>query len=149
MPLLLVRHASAMRRREWSKPDRVRPLTPRGYAQADALADLLAPYGAARVLTSPYVRCVETVEPLAARLGVPVEAVDDLAEGAGAAFAHRLPDDITLVVCSHGDVLPVLFDAVAPGATIDQADFPCAKGSTWVIADDRRSARYLPPPDVS
>ena len=148
MPLLLVRHAVALRRRDWSKPDRDRPLTPKGYAQAQALVDVLSPFAVERILSSPYVRCVETVEPLAAKLGLPVETVDALAEGAGDAAA-RLAPGLTgsVVLCSHGDVVPELFDALAPDAVLDEPGFPCGKGSTWVLDDDRRRARYLPPPE--
>ena len=153
MPLLLVRHASALRRHDWSSPDFRRPLTPKGYAQAAALADQLAGYDVRRILSSPYVRCVETVEPLAARLGLPVEPVDALAEGAGASFL-RLVDEVetadgAAVLCSHGDVLPILLEALAPAAALSDPSRPCDKGSTWVVAADRRRADYLPPPDGS
>lgn len=147
MPLLLVRHAVALRRRDWSKPDHLRPLTPRGYAQADVLVDVLEPYGVTRILSSPYVRCVETVEPLAAKLGLPVETVDALAEGAGDDAARLVPAmEGAVVLCSHGDVIPELFDVLAPDADLTDPSFPCEKGSTWVVDDDRRRATYLAPP---
>ena len=148
MPLLLVRHAVALRRGDWTKPDRVRPLTERGHAQARELVDLLAPYEVERILTSPFVRCVQTVEPLAQHLGLEIERVDELAEGAGDAASRLVGADRagTLVLCSHGDVLPELFDELAPSARLDEPGFPCAKGSTWVIDDERSRASYLPPP---
>jgi len=153
MPLLLVRHAVALRRSAWSKPDRLRPLTPKGYAQAESLVELLRPHGVTRILSSPFVRCVETVEPLALRLGLPVEARDDLAEGTGALAAVRLSEAVedhsTVVVCSHGDVIPSLLEALLARETIGAEGLRCAKGSTWVVERNGASATYMPPPDVT
>jgi len=147
MTLLFVRHAIALRRQDWTRDDDLRPLTPRGYEQAEALPALLESFGVGRILSSPSTRCVETVQPLAARLGLPVEERQELAEGAGAAAARLLEGlDGTVVLCSHGDVVPELVPAVAPSARQDDGEMPCEKGSTWVVEDDGRSARYLPPP---
>lgn len=149
MPLLLVRHAIALRRNDWSKPDHLRPLTPKGYAQADALVELLRPYDVSRVLSSPFVRCVETVEPLALRLGLPLERRDDLGEGAGtsALSALRAIAESTVVVCSHGDVIPELLEALLADGAVGAEGLRCAKGSTWVIDADGASATYLQAPE--
>jgi len=76
---VLVRHASAGDRHGWAGDDRLRPLDARGRRQAAQLVELLRPLDMRRVVSSPYVRCVETVEPLAAALGLPVERDDLLA----------------------------------------------------------------------
>ena len=145
MTLLLVRHAVALRRKDWTRPDHLRPLTPLGYEQAEHLPALLADVAIDRILSSPAVRCVETVQPLAGRLALPVEEVPQLAEGAGAAAA-ALARDLggVVVLCSHGDVVPDLLEALGPDAIPADGDLSCAKGSTWVVEDDG-SARYLPP----
>lgn len=147
MTLLFVRHAVALRRRDWTKPDALRPLSPHGYQQADALPGLLAAYGVTRILSSPSTRCVETVQPLAAQLGLPVEERPELAEGAGTA-ALALLDGLegTTVLCSHGDVLPELLPEVVPSGALPAGDPPCEKGSTWVVEEGRTKATYLPPP---
>jgi 2,3-bisphosphoglycerate-dependent phosphoglycerate mutase len=72
--LYLVRHCQAT----GQAPDA--PLTPAGGAQAIALADLLAPLGIARIIASPYRRARDSIAPLAARLGIPVETDDRLIE---------------------------------------------------------------------
>jgi phosphohistidine phosphatase SixA len=87
--------------------DRLRPLDARGRRQAAELVDLVRPLGVRRLLSSPYVRCVETVEPLAAALGLPVEADDRLAEGSGRAALELLHED-GVVLCTHGDVVDEL-----------------------------------------
>jgi phosphohistidine phosphatase SixA len=104
---VLVRHASAGDMRRWSGDDRLRPLDARGRDQASELVVLLRPLGVRRVVTSPYVRCVETVEPLAAALGLLLEHDDRLGEGMGSAAAALLRED-GVVACTHGDVVDAL-----------------------------------------
>jgi 8-oxo-(d)GTP phosphatase len=78
--ILIVRHARAGRRDRWQKDDRLRPLSKKGRVQAQALPTLLHDIVGDQPLlvSSPWVRCVETLEPLAATLGVPVETDDVL-----------------------------------------------------------------------
>lgn len=139
VPVLLVRHAVAVARRSWSGDDELRPLDDRGRRQAAALAGLLAPFGATRVLSSRAVRCVDTVS----TLGLPVEVEDALFEGrftqAEALVKSLLEAGASVVACSHGDVIPAVLDAF--GVPWEK----CQKGSTWVL-DAGGPARYLPPP---
>ena len=104
MTSVLVRHASAGDKSHWSGDDRLRPLDARGRDQAAKLVELLQQFGIRRVVTSPYARCVETVEPLAAALGLPLEHDDRLGEGRGSAARELLRED-SVVVCTHGDVV--------------------------------------------
>ena len=80
MPVLLIRHGHAGNRKDWRGEDRLRPLTPKGYRQALALVKRVQPWPPARILSSPYVRCVQTVQPLGDELGLKVEEVEELAE---------------------------------------------------------------------
>ena len=89
MPILLVRHAHAGRRSAYKGDDRTRPLSKRGAAQAQALVPLLAEYRPQRILSSPYVRCCATVQPTAEALGLPVESIEELAEGRRAGLARH------------------------------------------------------------
>jgi 8-oxo-dGTP diphosphatase len=104
---VLLRHASAGDKRHWSGDDRLRPLDARGRDQAAELVELLRPLGIRRVVTSSYTRCVETVEPLAAALGLPLEHDDRLREGMESAGAELLRED-GVVACTHGDVVDAL-----------------------------------------
>jgi phosphohistidine phosphatase SixA len=101
---VLVRHASAGDRNDWDGDDQLRPLDARGRRQAASLVELLGPLGVRRVVSSPYVRCLETVAPLAVELGLPVEQDDRLAEGAGRAALELLRED-GILCCTHGDVV--------------------------------------------
>jgi 8-oxo-dGTP diphosphatase len=151
--LYLVRHAKAGSRRDWDGPDEGRPLSKKGRRQAEGLVDLLADRPVTSILSSPYVRCVETVQPLADKLGLPVDHVPALAEGAPTAEAVGLLRRLagtTAVLCSHRDLIPRILDALveADGLPLP-ADYPYPKASTWELEDrDGRwvGARYLPPP---
>jgi len=102
----LVRHASAGARANWQGDDRLRPLDLRGLRQAEGLVDQLGRRQFDRIVSSPFVRCVESVVPLAMARGLAVEHEDALAEGAGADAALALFRSATvpLVACVHGDL---------------------------------------------
>ena len=90
--------------------DRDRPLTARGRAQADALVGLLSGYRPRRILSSPYVRCCETVRPLSEALDLPVESVEELGEGHGPAalaLLERMAGE-SAVLCTHRDISTAL-----------------------------------------
>ena len=78
MTLVLVRHASAGDRHEWDGDDRLRPLDKKGRKQAARLLDVLADVTVRRIVSSPYLRCVQTVEPLARARGLEVESAPEL-----------------------------------------------------------------------
>lgn len=110
--IVLLRHARAGDRDDWFGDDRLRPLDERGREQAQSLVEPLSELGVTRILSSPYVRCVETVEPLAAALRVPVEEADALAEGARREQVLALVAATDAVVlCTHGDVVEELIEA--------------------------------------
>jgi phosphohistidine phosphatase SixA len=106
--VLLVRHARAGRRSEWEGDDHLRPLDEKGRRQAEGLVELLAPHRVDRILSSGYVRCVQTVDPLAEARGLAVDEADELAEGKVRAdvigLLERL-DAACPVLCTHGDVV--------------------------------------------
>jgi len=153
--LYLVRHAKAGTRRDWFGDDRLRPLTKSGLAQAEAIADRLEPLGPALLVSSPYRRCVQTLEPLAARTGLPIEI--DLAWSEGAEFESALGHLTTLrdrtVMSSHGDVIPELISALERRGMVIKGEPSWRKGAIWVIhrevdgrEDGFSSAEAWPPP---
>jgi phosphohistidine phosphatase SixA len=106
MSVLLLRHARAGDRDAWSGEDRLRPLDERGRRQALALRDLLVGRTIARIASSPYVRCVETVESIARALGMAIEVDERVAEGASRAQALSLLAELDGgLACTHGDVI--------------------------------------------
>jgi phosphohistidine phosphatase SixA len=107
----LVRHAKAEKRVQWDGPEPLRPLTPLGLRQASGLARRLVDARIDRILSSPYLRCRQTVEPLAAATGLPVEVDEALAKGERPAKALELLrglDARTVVCCTHVELIPEL-----------------------------------------
>jgi phosphohistidine phosphatase SixA len=148
----VVRHAKAGDRAEWSGDDRLRPLTKSGLRQAEALANLLDREPIDKILSSGYLRCVQTVEPLGARRQLPVEPVKELEEGAGGESVLRLMQKFrgrNLVLCTHGDVVEELLERLVAQGLLQRARANMEKGSTWVLAEQDgkiTGAKYLPPP---
>jgi phosphohistidine phosphatase SixA len=150
---LLVRHAHAGHKRHWSGPDAERPLSIRGWTQAEGLPETLADLRVERLLTSPSLRCRQTLLPLAAALNLELEAVDDL--GTDGDLDHLVellaaPDSDGAVLCTHGEVLGELLARLrARGDIAAEGRLRYEKGSTWVLegaAAGRLHAHYLPPP---
>lgn len=135
----VIRHAKAKNRVEWAEPDDLRPLTKRGRREANAIAERLSDEPPARLLSSPYLRCIQTLEPLAVATDLPIETTDVLAEGAVAYGADavdlllRLARSGSVACCTHGDVVFEIADAVASsGVPLDgPRDVPVA--SAWVL----------------
>jgi 8-oxo-dGTP diphosphatase len=143
-PILAIRHGSAGSRAEWSGDDRLRPLDDVGIRQAAWLARELTGGQPPRLLSSPFVRCMQTMVPLAQALGIDIEERPELAEGSSGASVVELAAAVARdapgsLLCTHGDMLSKLIGERRP----------CAKGSVWAM--DWRDGtlvptRYLPPP---
>lgn len=153
MRLHVVRHAAAGSRVGWRGCDPDRPLSGKGRRQAAGIAEMLAAAGIARLVSSPYVRCVQTLEPLAAALSLAVETDGRLAEGAGGEAALELASELGAgghaVVCSHGDVIPEMLHHLRGNGTRFTQPLLWPKGSTWVLTGNGgrwTRARYVPPP---
>lgn len=133
MRVLLVRHAQAGERTA-GHHDIYRPLSPVGHRRAQALTSMLEMAEPTRILSSPATRCVQTVEPLAAAVGLEVETNPDLWEGTMTNHVLALLTQYsegTTVACSHGDIIPSVVEAMAAdGATITGRG--CEKGSVWL-----------------
>jgi 8-oxo-dGTP diphosphatase len=137
MPLLLVRHARAGERSEWQGDDRERPLDRTGVAQANALVALLERLPITTIYSSPYRRCVQTVEPLAAARVLPIEHCDKLGEERQATDGIELVRSLAgmdVLVCGHGGLEAALVDPPK-----------WRKGSTFVVDESLRVAKVLRP----
>jgi 8-oxo-(d)GTP phosphatase len=154
VPLILLRHASAGSKRDWHGSDETRPLDARGAAEARALAGLLACFAPqARVISSPALRCTQTVAPYLAGFGGSVEAEAALAVSGrdcslGRTSSAASPGSVACdlvragkpaVVCLHGENLPEALAAAcsalgaAPPAQAGTRGAGLSKGAFWVV----------------
>lgn len=155
MAVHLVRHARAGAHLGPDEPDDLRPLTDKGEQQARSLVDQLTGFPVTRVLSSPYLRCRQTVEPLAQKLGLAIEEHAALLETADLEELWALLEELTrnqkdVVVCTHGNLIgPVIDRMHRRGVPLETSKRDCKKGSTWTIKTDNDgdfiSASYMPP----
>lgn len=143
--LWVVRHGVAMGADEWPGPDPERPLVARGWAQAVGLMEFLEGRDAQHFLSSPTVRCRDTLVPACHRAGRTVRDEDLLGDCSGldvgeAVLRTRMRRVLrvvaqltpgTCVACSHGDTIPLLLaEAGVSGRPT------CPKGSVWELRLD-------------
>ena len=140
--ILVVRHGTAGNKSRFRGDDTKRPLDKKGRAQAEALVRQLLAFGATDVYSADRVRCQQTVEPLAAELGVAIHNEPTLTEEAyvkspkrGRQRALQISAQAgTPVICTQGKVIPDLIawwcerDGVRPDKSRN------LKGSTWVLS---------------
>jgi len=153
VPLILVRHVSAGHRDTWAGQDPLRPLDAEGVMDALLLADLLACFAPrARVISSPALRCTESVRPYAAASGGSVEAMaalavpgheaefsldrTDRAETLRCLFRSLVAAGQPVVACLHRENLPLALAAacsVLGAPPPGELDPPLAKGGFLVL----------------
>jgi len=158
--VLLVRHGSAGTRSAWPGDDLERPLDECGYRQADELVRLLAHFDPTEVVSADFLRCRQTVQPLADSLGVAIRDVPILSE---LDYAGHEDEAVALlrtiggphhasVACSQGGVIPDLVGRLAAEDAVDLPDVTARKASTWALtfqAERLVSGEYFPPPPVA
>lgn len=150
--IYLVRHAHAGNKKKWRKTDAVRPISKKGHEQVDSLVTRLVRTPINRIISSPAMRCEQTVSPLAARLGLHVSPSKRLRRDGS-------PDDVIgliaknrgkrVVLCSHGETIGPLIEKLAADRAVDlRGPMEWPKGSVWVLSTRRGrivAARYVPP----
>ncbi len=153
---LLVRHADAGDRRTWSGPDEWRGLSGRGRVQAERLLVRLGGLPILRVLTSPSLRCRQTVVPLARELFLEVEPCRLLAPEADPARLARFlrdPDTCNAVLCTHRETLLGLFTLyAAEGVRFIDGIAPMQMAASWAMYGGEHTPprlRYMRPRPVS
>jgi 8-oxo-dGTP diphosphatase len=141
-PLVIARHGSAGDRAGWDGDDTMRPLDEVGLEQTRVLTGILAGYDVKAVHSADVARCIDTVAPYAASIGVDVVPEPSMSE------AGFDPDDllgvdrmvalaaagVPTVVSSQRPVIPGLIAGVltALGAAVPP-DLSTRKGGFWVL----------------
>jgi len=139
-PLVVVRHAQAVRRGAWSDDDHLRPLDRTGADRAARIAAALAAYGIRKLVSSPSLRCTDTVQPYAARLGLQVKTKHGLSEEGYSTHPVRAPRHLAKLIergtpaalCSHGPVLPGLLSRLRDRVDPTEDD---AGATKWALRE--------------
>jgi 8-oxo-(d)GTP phosphatase len=144
VPLILLRHAKAVHKASWKHADSRRPLDDSGRDDAKALAELLACFAPrARLITSPAVRCVETLRPFAELSGAHLQeepslyvhhqlsATDqaDSRPSIAALVGEAIATGEPVILCAHRENIPDLQAAALAALGIVQPGSDAAPGS--------------------
>jgi 8-oxo-dGTP diphosphatase len=130
-PIIALRHGKAVPPGSWDGPDSTRPLMHRGLEQSESVAPAIAAWAPRKLISSTAVRCIATIEPVAALTGVLIkrsvsisqDAYEDGTSRVRKVVRKRLEKREAVVLCSHGPVLPEIIDEIA-GATGTPLDAP-------------------------
>ena len=144
MAIYLIRHAKALSRSGWTGSDNDRPLSDEGRAQALTIGEEWAGETPVAVLSSPRLRCRETVQPLADCFGLELRVEPTLDEDTPfertLAMLEEAPD--ATVCCSHGDVIPAVMDAlVRRGLELTGSRGALRKAAMFVV--HRENGRFV------
>jgi hypothetical protein len=86
------------------------------------------------------------VQPIAEALALPVESVDELAEGNGAEAVQlmmRMAGE-SAVICTHGDVAVTMLESLTPGSDLGgRAGLRLQKGEVWVVQSTGESLEIV------
>jgi phosphohistidine phosphatase SixA/8-oxo-dGTP pyrophosphatase MutT (NUDIX family) len=138
--VVVLRHAKAGKRVDWSGDDLLRPLDSEGRRQARRLVRLLPCFAPEQIVSADRVRCVQTVEPTAELLGLPIEIRPAFSDESYLADPDRARDELlelaktepSTVLCSQGEAIPALLEAVAPRDAAES--FLTRKAAIWVLS---------------
>jgi 8-oxo-(d)GTP phosphatase len=138
VPAYLIRHGNAFLRKEWppSEPDELRPMSKTGRKQARRLAEALRGVAFTRLVSSPFLRCIQTLEPFADTCGLDITLARELSEAEPAAGAEAwvlaAAAESPAALCTHGDLVHGLIDdLIERGVYREGETMGYAKGSAW------------------
>ncbi|MFV0457292.1 MAG: NUDIX hydrolase [Actinomycetales bacterium] len=129
-PFIVVRHGYARPRHVWGREDGDRPLIDAGRAQARNLVGTLGAWQPGKVFSSPWVRCLQTVQPYSKKTGAKIKTKGKLSEdghrkdrqGTARLVSKLIGKEETLAVCTHRPVLGTVLGVLAGHAAAGRAD---------------------------
>ncbi len=140
-PLVLLRHAKAVKRTEWDGDDGDRPLDVYGQTQAKRLLPTFLPFAISEIHSSDAIRCMETIEPMARALDLKTVVAADLSEyrheshkEAAVDYAQALMESgNSTIICSHNPILPKLLKKLIGKKNFKDLDRKLEPGEAWVL----------------
>ena len=139
--LIILRHTKALERGDWDEEDSERTLNEVGFDQAQLLIKHLEPFALDEIYTSDYVRCVQTVTPLAHSRGIAITQVPSLNERTfeedplrSVAFANALKqDEKNILICSHNPVIPTMLRGILNTKLKNKDLIKLEPGDAWIV----------------
>lgn len=150
--LYVVRHAKAGERRLWTDDDMKRPLSKKGWRQSELVGKRIAKQGPSELVSSPYVRCIQTLEPLGKMIDANVKVDERLCEDAPFEPVLELLRELPAgaVVSTHGDIIPATMQALARRGMKLNSPPDWRKATVWVLERNKKGdivhATVWPPP---
>ena len=140
-PLVLLRHAKALQRRDWEGDDADRPLDAYGQQQAKSLLLNFPPYQIMEIHSSDAMRCLETVEPLARSLQLNIVISEELGEYRHARHSKAslnyvqdvMEEGVAAIICSHNPILPNLMRKLIGKRNFKNLEWSLNPGEAWVL----------------
>ena len=151
MTLYIVRHAKAGKRSEWDGPDTLRPLSDKGWEQSQAIAEKLIDLKPSSLISSPAVRCMQTLEPLSKATKIKIVTDQRLFEDGDVAKMFELLVDAqdSTVISSHGDMIPEVIKILQRRGMEIYSKPDWRKATVWVVERTKngfKSAVVMAPP---
>lgn len=139
--LIILRHAKALERGDWDEIDSKRTLDEKGLLQAESLIAHLAPFAINEIYSSNYLRCVQTVTPLAAARKLRVteipnlnEEIFDLEPERSISFANAVKqDEKNILICSHNPVIPTMLRGILNTKLENKDLIKLEPGDAWIV----------------
>lgn len=141
IPLILLRHAKALKRDDWDGEDSDRPLDNVGQLQAKRLLPQFNPYQISEIHTSDAYRCMQTVEDLAQALDLNTIIGLDLSEdmysndkeAALEYVSSLMHQGKRAIICSHNPILPKVLKKLVGKKYFKELDSKLEPAEAWVI----------------
>lgn len=139
--LIILRHAKALERGDWDEADSQRSLSEIGFDQAQLMLKHLQPFALDEIYTSDYIRCVQTVTPLAHSRGLAITEIPNLNEEnfendpqRSIAFANAVKqDEKNILICSHNPVIPTMLRGILNTKLKNKDLIKLEPGDAWVV----------------
>ena len=139
--LIILRHTKALERGDWDDDDSKRTLDERGLAQSEKLIQHLEPFGIGEIYSSDYIRCVQTVTPLAQSRGLKITEIPNLNEAnfefdpeRAISFANAVKqDEKNILICSHNPVIPTMLRGILNTKLKNKDLIKLEPGDAWIV----------------
>jgi 8-oxo-dGTP diphosphatase len=140
-PLVLLRHAKALKRSDWDGDDSDRPLDNLGQLQAKRFLPQFYPYSISEIHSSDAYRCMQTIEDLSRALDINVTIGLDLSEDAYSKdkeaaleyVSNLMNKNKSVLICSHNPILPKVLKNLVGKKYFKEMDSKLEPGEAWVV----------------